>query len=179
MVSFNIFFYISIKFCLEPLNNVNDLLLPASIITEVQAIGKFSRERLVTTQSKVQVIRKFGGERFVISCKYPNCRRYAKSLRPPLSLLYFRFLRFLQNRYLGENEHVWTQRNLYLDFPYFFSIRKSRYLAIIIFLYGNRGSNNKVWFTTVPLVPRLVPSYLDFRRPFLKVDFSWKSQHLF
>ena len=53
----------------------------------------------------------------------------------------------------------------------FFSIRISRYLAIIISSYGNRGSNNKVWFTTVPLVPRLVPSFLDFRRPLFNLAF--------
>ena len=34
------------------------------------------------------------------------------------------------------------------------------------FLYGKGGTNNKFNFTTVPLVPRLVPHYRFFRRPF-------------
>ena len=33
------------------------------------------------------------------------------------------------------------------------------------FLYGKGGTNNKFNFTTVPLVPRLVPHYRFFRRP--------------
>ena len=36
------------------------------------------------------------------------------------------------------------------------------------FLYGKGGTNNKFNFTTVPLVPRLVPHYRFFRRPVLK-----------
>ena len=37
------------------------------------------------------------------------------------------------------------------------------------FLYGKGGTNNKFNFTTVPLVPRLVPHYRFFRRPILNV----------
>ena len=33
------------------------------------------------------------------------------------------------------------------------------------FLYGKGGTNNKFNFTTVPLLPRLVPHYRFFRRP--------------
>ena len=33
------------------------------------------------------------------------------------------------------------------------------------FLYGKGGTNNIFNFTTVPLVPRLVPHYRFFRRP--------------
>ena len=35
-------------------------------------------------------------------------------------------------------------------------------------MYGKCGTNNKSYFTTVPLVPRLVPHYRIFRRPFKK-----------
>ena len=37
------------------------------------------------------------------------------------------------------------------------------------FLYGKGGTNNKFNFTTVPLVPRLVPHYRFFRRPHILV----------
>ena len=54
---------------------------------------------------------------------------------------------------------------------------------IIFYKYGNRGTSQKLYFYTeievvtiksdllhtVPLVPRLVPWYLDFRRPNKKV----------
>ena len=39
------------------------------------------------------------------------------------------------------------------------------YISINNIFCGNRGTN-KPWFSIVSLVPRLVPSYLDFRRPF-------------
>ena len=47
-----------------------------------------------------------------------------------------------------------------------FLIRKRRYLPKNHFLYGKGGTNNKFNFTTVPLVPQLVPQYRFFRRPF-------------
>ena len=40
------------------------------------------------------------------------------------------------------------------------------------FLYGKGGTNNKFNFTTVPLVPRLVPHYRFFRRPGLNLTNS-------
>ena len=44
-------------------------------------------------------------------------------------------------------------------------IWKRRYLPKI---NGKCGTNNKPYFTTVPLVPRLVPHYRIFRRPIFK-----------
>ena len=44
-------------------------------------------------------------------------------------------------------------------------VRKRRYLPKKQFLYGKGGTNNKFNFTTVPLVPQLVPHYRFFRRP--------------
>ena len=44
-------------------------------------------------------------------------------------------------------------------------VRKRRYLPKKQFLYGKGGTNNKFNFTTVPLVPQLVPQYRFFRRP--------------
>ena len=44
-------------------------------------------------------------------------------------------------------------------------IRKKRYLPKNQFLYGKGGTINKYNFTTVPLLPLLVPHYRFFRRP--------------
>ena len=128
---------------------------------------------------------KFCGERLVIALAAKYVTSMTCNLLLPVNIaedmqsfsshsIIFLFFRI----YKKDTWYGWTWARLDpMQFvPRFsiFFIRKSRYLAIIIFLYGNRGSNNKVWFTTVPLVPRLVPLYLDFRRPKTNVAISRK-----
>ena len=68
-----------------------------------------------TANRKVQVRRKFGGERIVIICV--NIAKDMLSFSA-YSFIFSIFTKYL-SRYLVENEHVWIQRNLYLDFPFF------------------------------------------------------------
>ena len=94
-----------------------------------------------------------------ITCEY--CRRYANSLYS-LNHIFdyydlYKIDAWLRMSTFGLNAMC---TSIFHFFDTEIKVPRNNYI-----FYGNRGSNNKVWFTTVPLVPRLVPLYLDFRSP--------------